>query len=137
MTFGIKIKTTTTTHNQKRLVSLKYVKKPCHLSEKRMCEFIHVFDEIDRITGMEHLPQRKDMHKYYLYIPENNDSELKLFVESRCLEDRPQNMKTIYDFLVNVLHFLHEVRTKDKIKGLQPILAKVEDFIKRATKRRN
>lgn len=132
MNFAIKVKTTT--HKQKRLISFKYIKKTCHLYKKYMCEQLKIADEIDRkvatnehtdIPDIEYFYQRHEMHKYHLYILENGDGETKLFIESLCLGDELKNIKTVYGFLVNVFLFLHEVRIKDKTKGLMPILSRV------------
>lgn len=131
----------TTTGKEERLISLKYIKKPCHLCDTYMCELIHITEEIGRRIKPRGNPHRKhsfrrqEIHKYYLYIPENVDGEMRLFVESHCLGHKQKNIKTIHEFLVSVSHFLHEARIKDGIQGMEPILAKVEDLIKQETKK--
>ncbi len=129
------IKIKTTTHNQKRLISFTYIKKPCHLYKNYICEMIQIADEIDRkvkpmdIPSIEYFYQRHEMHQYYLYISENPNDEMKLVRESHCLYYK--DIETVYEFLVNVFRFLREVRIKDKIKGLKPILSRVEYLMNR------
>lgn len=138
MNYAIKIKETT--HNQKNLISFKYIKKPCHLYKKHICEMLQITDEIERKVepmgnpGIEYFYQRYEMHHYYLYIAENPNDENKLVIESRCLDYK--NIETVFEFLMNVFCFLLDAKNKDKIKGLGPILRKVNDLIKMETVRR-
>lgn len=126
---NIEIKIKTATYNQKRLSALKYTKKPCHLYKKYMCEMLYITDKIDRKVATH------ETHKYYLYVPENPNDEMKLVIKSQCL-DHKNNIETIYEFLINVFCFLLEAKIKDKIKELDPILFRVKDLIMRQTDRK-
>lgn len=140
MNYAIKIKTTT--HNQKRLFSLKYTKKPCHFNKKHICELIQIADEIEPnvvanehadISGVECFFQRHEIYRYCLYISENPNDEMKLVKESYCLHYN--DIETICDFLSKVFFFLLDVIIKDKIKELDPILSRVDELFVRETER--
>ncbi len=130
----------TTTHNQKKVVSFKYVKKPCHFFEKHLCELIHVSTEINQkanpmdVPGMEYLFQNREIHKFYLYIPASADDETKLVMESRCFWDKRNNINTTHDFLINVFCFLREISIKDEAQEMELVLARVKGLIQREKK---
>lgn len=139
MEFAIKPKANTT--KQKSLISFKYIKSPCHLYKKHVCEMIIIVDEIERkakpmsMPSIEYFYHRHEMHQYYLYLAENINGEITFVAESHCLKNKNQNIKTAYEFLVRVFHFLREAKTKDKIRGLRPIISRVKYLMKRETKR--
>lgn len=140
---NLEVKIKTRTNNIKKIISVKYTKKSCPLYNKYTCEMLSVTDEIDRkstpkthrdIAGGEVFLQEHEITRYYLYISENPNDENKLVIESRCLDNK--NIETVFEFLMNVFCFLLDAKNKDKIKGLGPILRKVNDLIKMETVRR-
>lgn len=141
MNLDVKIKTRI--NNKKKIITIKYTKKPCHLYNKYMCEILSVTDEIDRksaskthwdITGNKSFLQRHEINRYCLYIPENPIEENKLLIENHS-----QNYKkidSIFYFLLNVFFFLLDARIKGGIKGLEQLLFQVSDLLMKEVDRR-
>lgn len=124
MNLGVKIKTFTS--NQKKIISIKYIKRPCNFYGKHLCDMLHVTNEIDRSEN-KLAPHRHDIHKYYLYIPENPNGESKLVIE-RHSPDYIE-IDSAFQFLSNVFTFLYFARKKGEIKGLEPLLFVVSDLL--------